>query len=80
MNVINTPTTLVVVIVWATSGRLAVLPLCECDKLLLHFMNVINGKEQNRSSGTYGAEVVRTLKTADLSLKESGKFITIERS
>ena len=47
---------------------------------LKHFINVINGKEQNRSSGTYGAEVVRTLETADLSLKESGKFIPIERS
>ena len=46
---------------------------------LKHFVNVINGKEQNRSSGTYGAEVVRSLETADLSLRDSGKFIDIER-
>jgi predicted dehydrogenase len=46
---------------------------------LKHFINVINGKEQNRSSGTYGAEVVRTLETTDLSLKKSGTFIKIKR-
>jgi predicted dehydrogenase len=46
---------------------------------LKHFINVINGKEQNRSSGTYGTEVVRTLQSADMSLKESGKFIKIKR-
>jgi len=46
---------------------------------LKHFINVINGKEQNRSSGTYATEVVRTLQSADMSLKESGKFIKIKR-
>lgn len=44
-----------------------------------HFINVIFGKEENRSSGTYGTEVVKTLKAADQSLAKKGKFVSIER-
>ena len=44
-----------------------------------HFMNVIKGKEENRSSGRYGTNVTETLLAADQSLKEGGKFVTIDR-
>jgi predicted dehydrogenase len=44
-----------------------------------HFINVINGKEKNRSSGEYGAEVVKTLQGADKSLLEGGKFVKVKR-
>ena len=44
-----------------------------------HFLEVISGKETNRSPGIYGSEVVRTLQAADLSLNEKGKFVLIER-
>lgn len=45
-----------------------------------HFVNVVLGNEENRSSGTYGTEVVRTLKAADQSLMEGGKFVSIKRT
>jgi predicted dehydrogenase len=44
-----------------------------------HFISVIKGKEVNRSSGTYGTEVVKTLQAADMSLLNGGKFLTISR-
>jgi predicted dehydrogenase len=44
-----------------------------------HFVNVIKGTEKNRSSGIYGAEVVRTLQVADQSIQGGGKFLTILR-
>jgi hypothetical protein len=44
-----------------------------------HFMNVIKGKEENRSSGRYGTNVTETLQAADQSLKEGGKFVSIDR-
>jgi predicted dehydrogenase len=44
-----------------------------------HFVNVIFGKESNLSPGSYGSEVVKTLISADQSLKEKGKFIAIKR-
>ena len=44
-----------------------------------HFIDVINGKEENRSSGEYGSEVVKTLQTADKSLLKGGKFVKIKR-
>lgn len=46
---------------------------------ICHFINVINRKEKNRSSGKYGAEVVKSLQAADKSLLESGKFVKIKR-
>jgi predicted dehydrogenase len=44
-----------------------------------HFIHVIQGKEENRSSGNYGVEVVKTLQVADKSIKNGGKFLTIPR-
>ena len=42
---------------------------------LKHFIQVIEGKETNRSSGLYGVEVARTLTAADQSLKAKGALI-----
>jgi len=60
-----------------------VLPSIPTNEPLLeeikHFTKVIKGKEMNRSSGTYGTEVVKTLRAADKSLRESGKFVKIKR-
>lgn len=60
-----------------------VLPSVTTNEPLLeemkHFINVISGKEKNRSSGTYGTEVVKTLHVADQSIKNGGKFLTISR-
>ena len=44
-----------------------------------HFINVVKGTEENRSSGIYGTEVVRTLQVADQSIQRDGKFLTILR-
>ena len=44
-----------------------------------HFVNVILGKEENRSSGTYGTEVVKTLMAADKSLAQGGRLVSINR-
>ena len=44
-----------------------------------HFLGVVSGTEENRSSGNYGVEVVKTLEATDRSLKEGGKFTTIIR-
>ena len=44
-----------------------------------HFINVILGKEENRSCGTYGTEVVRTLKVASESINNGGKLLNISR-
>jgi len=72
-----------------TSHRLSynrgnvVLPTIPTNEPLLeeikHFIHVIQGKEKNRSSGTYGTEVVKTLMVADQSIKNGGKFLTISR-
>ena len=60
-----------------------VLPSISTNEPLLeeirHFINVVNGKEPNRSSGTYGTEVVKALQVADQSIKNGGKFLTIPR-
>ena len=60
-----------------------VLPSIPSNEPLLeeikHFIDVIQGKEKNRSSGTYGTEVVKTLQAADKSLLNGGKFLTISR-
>jgi predicted dehydrogenase len=47
---------------------------------LKHFIQVVRGKEVNRSSGRYGVEVARTLTTADQSLRADGAFINTCRS
>ena len=45
-----------------------------------HFVNVILGKEKNRSSGIYGSEIVKTLEAADRSLaEEDGMFVPVLR-
>ena len=44
-----------------------------------HFLDVISGKEINRSSGSYGTEVVQTLQAANKSLINKGKFVPIIR-
>ena len=46
---------------------------------LKHFINVIQGKEENRSSGKYGTELSKTLQSADQSIQNGGKFIEISR-
>jgi predicted dehydrogenase len=46
---------------------------------LKHFMNVIQGKENNRSTGKYGTELAKTLQCADQSIQNGGKFIEISR-
>lgn len=46
---------------------------------LSHFTKVIRGEEVNRSSGEYGAEVVKSLQAADKSLIAGGKFVKIKR-
>lgn len=46
---------------------------------LKHFINVIQGKEENRSSGKYGTELAKTLQSADQSIQNGGKFIEISR-
>jgi predicted dehydrogenase len=60
-----------------------VLPSIPTNEPLLeeikHFIDVIQGKEENRSSGSYGTEVVKTLQVADKSLQNGGKFLTISR-
>ena len=60
-----------------------VLPSIPTNEPLLeeikHFISVIKGKEVNRSSGTYGTQVVKTLQAADMSLLNGGKFLTISR-
>ena len=60
-----------------------VLPSVPTNEPLLeemkHFINVILGKEKNRSSGIYGTEVVQTLQSANESLFKKGKFVPIER-
>ena len=60
-----------------------VLPSVQTNEPLLeemkHFFDVISGKEKNRSSGSYGTEVVQTLQAADKSLSNKGKFVPIER-
>jgi len=60
-----------------------VLPSIPSNEPLLeeikHFIDVIQGKEENRSSGSYGTEVVKTLQVADKSLLDGGKFLTISR-
>lgn len=60
-----------------------VLPSIPTNEPLLeeikHFINVIKGNEKNRSSGTYGTEVVKTLQVADQSIKNGGKFVKIKR-
>jgi predicted dehydrogenase len=60
-----------------------VLPSIPTNEPLLeeirHFINVIKGKVMNRSSGTYGTEVVKTLQVADQSIQNGGKFLTISR-
>ena len=60
-----------------------VLPSIPTNEPLLeeveHFIDVILGLENNRSSGSYGSEVVKTLQAADKSLKKGGGFISIER-
>lgn len=45
-----------------------------------HFVNVILGKEDNRSSGTYGTEVVKTLEATDISLNQGGRYISIRKA
>ena len=61
-----------------------VLPSIQTNEPLLeemkHFINVIEGKEMNRSSGAYGTEIVKTLQVADQSIKNDGKFLTIKRN
>jgi len=47
---------------------------------LKHFIKVIHGDEQNRSSGRYGIEVANTLQAADQSLKAEGAFVNTGRS
>lgn len=44
-----------------------------------HFNKVIRGEEINRSSGSYGSEVVKSLQAADQSLFSGGKFVKIKR-
>ena len=44
-----------------------------------HFIDLMTGKEKNRSSGEYGSEVVKTLQAADKSLLQGGKFVKIKR-
>ena len=60
-----------------------VLPSIPSNEPLLeeigHFLDVIAGKETNRSSGEYGTEVVKTLRGADQSILNKGQFVTIER-
>jgi predicted dehydrogenase len=60
-----------------------VLPSVPSNEPLLeemrHFIAVIKTKEQNRSSGIYGAQLAETLKSADISLKQGGGFVPIER-
>jgi predicted dehydrogenase len=46
---------------------------------LKHFINVIQGKEKNRSSGKYGIELAKTLQGADQSIQNRGGFIEISR-
>ncbi len=60
-----------------------VLPSVPSNEPLLeemrHFIAVIKTKEQNRSSGIYGAQLAETLKSADISLQQGGGFVPIER-
>ena len=46
---------------------------------LKHFVNVIQGKEKNRSSGEFGSEVVKSLQASDQSLLNGGKFVKIRK-
>ena len=61
-----------------------VLPSVPTNEPLLeeikHFLDVISGKETNRSSGIYGTKIVQTLQAADQSLLKKGKFVSIDRS
>jgi predicted dehydrogenase len=61
-----------------------VLPSIQTNEPLLeemkHFINVVEGKEMNRSSGAYGTEIVKTLQIADQSIRNDGKFLTIKRN
>jgi hypothetical protein len=60
------------------------LPSIQTNEPLLeemkHFINVVEGKEMNRSSGAYGTEIVKTLQIADQSIRNDGKFLTIKRN
>ena len=60
-----------------------VLPSVPTNEPLLeeikHFLDVISGKETNRSSGIYGTKIVQTLQAADQSLLKKGKFVSIDR-
>ena len=60
-----------------------VLPSVPTNEPLLeemkHFLDVISGKQINRSSGSYGTEVVQTLQAADESLSNKGEFVPIIR-
>lgn len=46
---------------------------------LRHFLDVVRGADNDRSSGDYGCELVRTLQASDRSLEKKGKFVRIER-
>lgn len=60
-----------------------VLPSIQSNEPLLeeirHFLKVITGIEKNRSSAKYGTEIVKTLRAADKSIQENGKFVAINR-
>ena len=46
---------------------------------LRHFLDVVRGAKNDRSSGEYGSELVRTLQAADRSLEKNGTFVPVER-
>jgi predicted dehydrogenase len=46
---------------------------------LSHYISVVNGEKNNRSSGDYGAEVIRSLQYANQSLLEGGRLLEIKR-
>ncbi|MAK28649.1 MAG: hypothetical protein CMI22_09875 [Opitutae bacterium] len=46
---------------------------------LRHFLDVVGGAKNDRSSGEYGSELVRTLQAADRSLEKNGTFVPVER-
>jgi predicted dehydrogenase len=60
-----------------------VLPSIKTNEPLLaemnHFINVIRGTEENKCSGIYATEMVRTLSYANESLCKDGSLIKIER-
>lgn len=46
---------------------------------LNHFIDVIMNKKENRSSGIYGTEAVKTLEACNKSISNGGQFIPIKR-